>query len=117
MASRRQLKKRISYVCGELAAEILLASHILDNVDRETVNKIITEIAALQVNSRALVTVAFDKVPRDFEDRHAYNKARYTYFKQAFASLHKEFSDKVLLLVKEMNAAIPAEERKKLLSL
>ncbi len=116
MASRRQLKKKISYVCGELAAEILLASHMLENVDRATVNKIVSEIAALQVNSRALVTVAFDKVPRDFDDRQAYNKARYTYYKQAFASLHKEFSEKVLVLVKDMNAAVPAEERKKLLS-
>lgn len=76
MASRRQLKKKISYVCGELAAEILLASHVLDNIDRATVNRIVSEIAALQVNSRGMVTVAFDKVPRDFDDLHAYNRAR-----------------------------------------
>ena len=114
MASRRQLKKKISYVCGELAAEILLASHVLDNIDRATVNRIVSEIAALQVNSRGMVTVAFDKVPRDFDDLHAYNRARRAYYKQAFASLRKEFGEKVLALVKEMNAAVPADERNKL---
>ncbi len=117
MASRRQLKKKISCVCGELAAEILLAAHVLDNIDRATVNRIINEIASLQVNSRGMVTVAFDKVPRDFDDLQAYNKARRTYYRQAFASLRKEFGEKVLALVKEMNAAVPAEERKKLLGL
>ncbi|MCM1033833.1 MAG: hypothetical protein NC405_08810 [Odoribacter sp.] len=114
MASKRQLKKRISYVCGELATEILIASHMLDNVDRKAVNKIIGEIATLQTTSRDRVSVSFDKVPRDFENGAAYNKAHRTYFKKAFESLRSDFGKKVLEIVKDMNSAIPAEERARL---
>lgn len=117
MASKRQLKKRISYVCGELAAEIILASHILDKVDQAKVNSIVGEIAALQINARGRVSVAFDKLPRDFESLADYNKARYAYFKKAFASLRSEFGDKVLDIIKQMNEAIPAEERKKIVNI
>lgn len=114
MASKRQLKKRISYVCGELAAEILLAAHFSDKADRESINKIVGEIAALQIHARERVSVSFDKKPRDFaEGRDKYNKARRVYFKKAFASLRAEFGKKVLDIVKDMNAAIPAEDRKK----
>lgn len=111
MASKRATKKRISYVCGELASDILLASHFT-GVDRAEVNKIINEIATLQEESRAKVTFSFDKAVRDFESKAAYNKARSAYNKAAFAQLRKEFAEKANAIVKEMNAAIPADVRK-----
>lgn len=117
MASKRQLKKRISAVCGELASELLLASHIIDGIDRTAVNKLIGEIAALQINARDRVGVAFDKTPRDFADRAEYNKARNAYYTKAFESLRKEFGAKVVDLVKEMNQVIPADKRAQLAQL
>ncbi len=117
MANKRQLKKRIAAVCGELADEFLIASIYLDGVDRETVNKILCEIALLQVNACDRVSVSFDKVKHDFaKDSNAYKKARREYYKKAYASLRKDFGEKVLEIVKAMNEAIPAEERKKLVN-
>ena len=117
MANKRQLKKRISYVCGELAGEIITAYHILNGLDTAAVNKVVCDIAALQTHARRNVNVAFDKAPRDFANRCDYNKARRAYYKAAYSSLRKEFGEKVLAIVKEMNAAIPESERQKIKSL
>lgn len=117
MASKRQLKKRISYVCGDLASEILTASEIIDGIDPADVNRIICRIAALQVHARDMVSVDFDKVPRDFESGRLYNNARHAYYKKAFASLRDEFASKVIDIVKDMNALIPADQRDKLKSI
>lgn len=114
MANKRQLKKSISYVCGELAGEIITAYHILNGIDEAAVNKVVCDIAALQTHARRNVTVTFDKAPRDFANRRDYNKAHRAYYAAAFGSLRKEFGEKVLAIVKEMNAAIPESERQKI---
>lgn len=115
MATKRQLKKKIAYVCGELAAEVLLAAHLMNGVDRKAVNKIVNDIASLQTLALSRVSVAFDKVPADYAgDAALFNKERTAYYKKAYASLKSDFGDKVLAIVKDMNAAVPASEREKL---
>lgn len=112
MANKRQLKKRIQYVCGDLAADILLASYMTDKIARNDVDSILTEIAALQDEAIGKVSFAFDKVVKDFPSAQAYNKARATYNAEAFATLRKEFSEKAALIVKKMNEVVPADIRK-----
>lgn len=114
MANKRQLKKKISYACGDVAAEIILAAHFFDSVDPEKVNKIISDVATLQVEARGMVSVAFDKVPKDFKTttKKEYNKERRAYYRTAYASLRKEFSDKLVAIVKEMNEALPEDVKK-----
>lgn len=114
MANKRQLKKRISYVCGDLAADILFAARLFDGIDRGKVNEIVNEIAALQEDSRAKVSFSFDKSPRDFETRQAYRAARAAYNAAAFARLREEFSKRAMEIVKQMNEAVPADVRKAL---
>lgn len=114
MATKRQLKKRISCVCGDLASDILLASHLFDNVNREKVDEIINEIASLQENTRAKATFAFDKTEKDFETKAAYRAARRRYNATAYAKLRKDFGEQAMSIVKQMNEAIPADIRKKL---
>lgn len=111
MASKRQLKKRISYVCGDLASDVLLASHIFDGISRDKVRELVTEIASMQEDTRRKVTFSFDKTAKDFENRAEYNKARAQYFAKAFAQLRQEFTDRATAVVKQMNEAIPAEIR------
>lgn len=112
MATKRQLKKRISYVCGELAADVLIAAHLSNDINREAVRDIVRDIAVLQEDARAKVSFAFDKAPRDFDNAAAYRKARRAYFKAAFARLRDQFGESVLAIVKKMNAVVPAETRK-----
>ncbi len=107
MANKRELKKEIRYVCGDLAAECLLAKNFVEGVDEKAMTEIILKIADLQISALNNVTFAFDKLPADFENGYAYRKARAAYFKTAFRSLRGKFYDKVNAIVKEMNAAVP----------
>lgn len=109
MANKRELKKEIQYVCGDLAAECLLAKNFVKGVDANAMKEIIGKIADLQVSALGHVSFSFDRLPHDFESGHAYRKARREYFKTAYKSLREKFYDKVNALVKEMNAALPQE--------
>ncbi len=93
MANKRQLKKRISYVCGEIASEILLAYYIVKDIDRAAVDKIVCDVAELQADTIARVSFSFDKVAKDFTDRKAYNAARAKYNAQAYGKLRAEFAE------------------------
>jgi hypothetical protein len=52
MANKRDLKKEIKYVCGDLAAECLLAKNYVKGVDAKAMKEIITKIADLQISAR-----------------------------------------------------------------
>jgi ABC-type lipoprotein release transport system permease subunit len=109
MANKRQIKKHIRYVCGDIAAELLIARHIYNGFDDEKVNTIINNIAALQVESVKNVTFDFDKARRTFEHDGAYRKARRAYFHQAYGTLLADFNNSVAEIVKDMNEAMPQE--------
>ncbi len=111
MANKRQLKKSIAAVCGELASEILLAYYMTDSVDRATVDSIVCDIAELQSEALSNATFAYDKVSKDFANRAEYNKARHQYNVKAYAKLREDFNTKALAIVKAMNAAVPADAR------
>jgi hypothetical protein len=109
MAKKRNLKKEIQYVCGDLAAECLLSKNFVKGVDANAMSDIITKVADLQISAVNNVTFCYDKFPRDFEHRGAYRKARRIYYHKAYNSLREKFYEKVNELVKEMNAALPQE--------
>lgn len=109
MANKRQLKKHIQAVCGELAAEILITRHMFEGFDDNKVNDIVNEIAVLQETTLANCTFAFDKVCKDFASRHDYNLARSNYYRAAYRHLLSDFSKGVLDVVKKMNEALPAD--------
>ena len=57
MANLRDLKKEVKYVCGDLAAECMIAESFIKGVDREKMNGLVVRIADLQ--STALSGVNF----------------------------------------------------------
>jgi hypothetical protein len=109
MATKRQLKKHIRYVCGDIAAELFIARQLFKGFDNDKVVAIINKIAALQVESVRNVTFDFDKSPRSFENKGLYRKARNAYFAQAYKTLRADFNNSVSEIVKEMNEAMPQE--------
>lgn len=111
MATKRELKKFIRNVCGDLAAEIILARAAFPSIDGKAVNKIVREIAALQTRTLALVSLECDLAPKSFENALEYKKYRCKYFKHAFDKLLVEFDNSIEELVKEMNAALPEDVR------
>ena len=117
MATKRQIKKRIQYVCGQMAAEILLAQFIATDMKEDDVNRIVCNIAALQAESISHVSVSFDKVPGDFTQPGEYAKARRKYFRAAFARLKADFAAAATDILKQMNEAVPEDQRKLIASL
>ena len=117
MANKRQIKKRIQYVCGQMAAELLLAQFIVSGIKDEDVNRIVCNIAALQSEAIGHVSVSFDKVPRDFAQPGEYARARRAYYRAAFARLKEDFATAATDIVKQMNEAVPEDQRKLIASL
>lgn len=107
MANKRDLKKEIKYVCGDLAAECILAKNFIKGVDSKAMTAAIGEIASLQTAALSNVSFSFDKYPSDFPTGHAYHKARREYYAEAYKVLRDKFYDKVQEIVKQMNAALP----------
>ena len=98
MANRRQLKKQIRYICGDVAAECAMAKYLIDGVNRETLDNALRHVAALQEQTLARVSAGFDKVPCDFESQ------------KAFTSLRNDFNKRLQEIVKEMNSALPSKK-------
>ena len=111
MASKRDIKKYIRNTCGSLASEIVLARAAFPSIDRKAVYDVIRNIALLQTSSLAKVSVAFDKKRCSFGSEREYNKARHEFFKKAYDAVLCEFDNKVLDILKAMNAALPQEVR------
>lgn len=112
MANKRELKKKIQYVCGDICADIILATYLSPEVDRARAEALIVKLAALQDEAIDRVSFHFDKAVKDFPTPADYNKARAAYNAKAFANLRNDFSEKVNEVVKEMNTLVPADVRK-----
>lgn len=107
MTNKRQIKKYVKYICGELAAELLIARTLYEGFDSEEVRKIVGRIAELQETAVANASFAFDKSHKDFENAAAYNKARAAYNKAAFGKLLDDFDKGVAEVLHSMNAIMP----------
>lgn len=111
MANKRELKKTIRYMCGDLAVECLLAAEYLPGLDADKMRSIVFDIADLQENSLGNSNIAFEKSARDFESVHEYRKAKCAYYKKAYKSFAAEFNKHITEIVKNMNGMLTAEQR------
>lgn len=104
MQSKRDLKKQIRYICGDLVGECLIISEICPEEKRGEVNQLIIDLAILQETTIAHCNFSFDKVAKDFASAHDYKKARSAYYREAFRTLHKQFNIALSDAVHRMNA-------------
>lgn len=111
MANKRNLKKQVKYLCGDMASECILAIELAPNVNKEKMEDAIQQIAKLQFSTIGHATFSFDKSPRDFSSAKEYRHARKDYFKKAYSSIIKEFNTKVDDIIKMMNSALPADKK------
>ena len=113
MANKRGLKKRIKYICGDLASDALIASVLFpEKVDENKINAIINEIVALQEDTLALTSFVFDRGRREFANDGEYRAARKNYFSVAFKKLNKDFIERALEIVKQLNEVVPVDARR-----
>lgn len=111
MASKRDLKKKVRYMCGDMAAECIIAKTVVPGIDEEVMRNLVIEIAKLQGATLGRASFAFDKVAKDYDNKSQYNKARHEYMAKAYRTLSIEFNQQVASIVKEMNAALPQAQK------
>lgn len=111
MANKRELKKYVNRASNELAFASFLTGCSIDGTDFKRINDLIIEVNTLKIRTLYNVTFAFDKMPKDFDDKKAYRAARRRYFATAYKKLHAEFAEHYQKLVDELNA-ITAEATK-----
>lgn len=109
--NKRTLKKEIRRICGALAGECVMAKIIIPGVNQEDFNHIIYKLADLQESAIRLISVDFPQSPSSFDSAKAYKEARTHYFKDSFRKLKHNFNVRVEELVKEMNKALPDEQK------
>ena len=111
MANRRDIKKYVRHTCGSIAGECILANALVPGIDTEKINHCIVETADLQEATLALLSLSFDKAPRDFDSLKEYRRARSAYYKKAFGKLLASFDERLNEIVGRMNEALPAAQR------
>ncbi len=111
MANKRDIKKQIHTVCGELAMNCIVTRDCVGGIDEKAMDGIIVKIARLQSHALQNLSFSFDKTASDFTDRSAYNKAATKYHKAAYKSFIDEFNKSVQEIVNEVNALLPAAQR------
>lgn len=104
MQSKRDLKKQIRYICGDLVGECLIIAEICPEEKLGEVNQLIVDLAVLQETTISHCNFSYDKTPKDFPTRRDYNKARTAYFHDAFRTLRKQFNLALADAVHRMNA-------------
>lgn len=110
MANKRNLKKQIRYICGDIAGECLLAKTLIPGVDNDAMTDVIVKTADLQATALRRTNISFDKSPRDFDNISEYRAAKSKYYRQAYHKLSEGFNNQILSVVKEMNAAMPKKK-------
>ena len=67
MANKRSLRKYIECVCGEIAAECIIASNVIEGIDRKAMEQQVVKVALMQESALRRVGVTLDRRPCDFE--------------------------------------------------
>ena len=112
MANKRNFKKMVRCVCGEIAGQCIYTKNFIDGIDGDKMDDIICDVAMLQVRTIDRVSVSFDRNMKSFSSNaREYRKAREIYFKKGYYGIKKEFMASLNEVVSRMNALIPQEVR------
>lgn len=111
MATKRNLKKAVKAVCGNIAGECIIARNLIPGIDTDKMNGIVINIADLQYATITNVSFSFDKGKSAFENAHDYKTARDKYFRKAYSKLIDDFNKGIEDIVAQMNDALPAAQK------
>ena len=111
MANKRDIKKQIHAICGELALNCIVTRDCIKGIDQSKMDDVIVKIARLQSHALQNLTFNFDKVRADFPGKAEYNKASHKYFKAAYKSFTSEFNKSIQEIVNDINALLPHAQK------
>lgn len=75
--------------------------------DMQKLDEVEMHAAKLQALTLKHVTFAFDRTPRDFENRSEYRREAARYYKKAYRSLIAQFNKELQKIVDLLNEATP----------
>lgn len=111
MSSRRDIKKHIEDLCGDLATEVMIWAQLNSDVPAQKVNKIIADLAQLQTDAIASTNFSFDRTERDFPTRAEYRRARTAYNRKAYDKIRRDLNKGVEEIAAALNAATPGQPK------
>jgi hypothetical protein len=112
MASKRDLKKYIRFVCGDVAGECLVAECSIKSIDSDKMKEVIVKLANLQEDCLDKVNVSFDKNLKSFgNDKKEFVKARSAYYKACYNAVIEQLNNGIEDVVKDMNAILPEDQK------
>ena len=107
MANKRRLKKNIHAICSDIATECAITATYIAGSDEKRLFETIVKSAALLSDSMERRSVSFDRTPRDFDNKAAYNKARRSYYRKAYKAFKDNFEKEVTEILHELNSSMP----------
>lgn len=109
MANKRRLKKNIHAICSDIATECAITATYIPGSDQKLLSEAIVKSAALLSESMERLSVSFDRTPRDFDNKAAYNHARRDYYRRAYKAFYEAFQKEVSEILHDLNSSLPAK--------
>lgn len=86
ITSKKDLKKHINEVTAEIARGVLPEAVLSGLLTEDQAAEALTKLAEISATALSHISISFDKAPKAFESKSAYNKARSAYFRTAYAA-------------------------------
>lgn len=105
MTSKKNLKKQVKYICGDIVGELILIGELCPADKVDEVSQLVVDTAVLQQQTLSRCTFSFDKSQREFASPALYRKAKSQYERAAFGKLRDDFNSRLRDIVKRLNEA------------
>lgn len=109
MANKREFKKYAEAVGASACESMMETYYNVKGVDKELVEKAITQVLGAVGAAQSHANVFFDKGHKAFESAEAYSKAKKAFFVKLFDKINADFNAELDAAIKTFNSAIPAE--------
>ncbi|MDE7412875.1 MAG: hypothetical protein K2N05_03665 [Muribaculaceae bacterium] len=113
MANKREFKKYVDALGASACDEMMYAFYTVEGADKDAISKAIEKVLLATNKARMNSNIFFDRGAKAFADKKEYEKAKKNFFKALFEKVTTEFSEEIQDALKQFNAALPEDEKKK----
>lgn len=112
MANKREFKKFVEAVGGNVVSEMMTSYYNDKDADKEKIEHAIGRVLGATGAAKSNANVYFDRGVKSYADSREYTKAKAAFFKALFKKISGDFNREVNDAVKEFNAALPEDVKK-----
>lgn len=107
MANKREFKKALDFMGGELCENMMLTYVNEEKSDKKKISEAIGKILAATDSARKNANIFFDRGPKGYADRKAYSKEKRNFFKTLFDKIVTDYNEAISESLKIFNSALP----------